>query len=95
MSEIIGRATYANGERQIFTDPEEFIKTVQEELPYSAATWVVINADGEIPKAINDIYQEFYSEWLPCSGYKLSGLPIFECYMQENHQEVWIAVEKA
>ena len=33
MSEIIGRATYANGERQIFTDPEEFIKTVREELP--------------------------------------------------------------
>jgi len=65
------------------------------EFSYPAATWVVINADGEIPKAINDIYQEFYSEWLPCSGYKLSDLPIFECYMQENRQEVWIALEEA
>lgn len=62
---------------------------------YPAATWVIINADGEIPKAVQDVYQKFYSEWLPRSGYKLSDLPVFECYLQEDHQEVWIAVEEA
>ena len=62
---------------------------------YPAATWVIINADGEIPKAVQDVYQKFYYEWLPRSGYKLSDLPVFECYLQEDHQEVWIAVEEA
>lgn len=63
------------------------------EFSYPAATWVIINADGEIPKAVQDVYQKFYFEWL--TGYMLSDLPVFECYMQENHQEVWIAVEEA
>ena len=66
-----------------------------EEFSYPSATWVIINADGEIPKAVQEVYQNFYSEWLPSSGYKLSDLPVFECYMQENRQEVWIAVEEA
>lgn len=65
------------------------------EFSYPAATWVIINADGEIPKAVQEVYQKFYSEWLPGSGYKLSDLPVFECYMQENRQEVWIAIEEA
>lgn len=64
------------------------------EFSYPAATWAIINADGELPKAVQDVYHKFYSEWLPSSGYKLSDLPVFECYMQENHQEVWIAIEQ-
>lgn len=63
------------------------------EFSYPAATWAIINADGELPRAVQDVYRKFYSEWLPSSGYKLSDLPVFECYMQENHQEVWIAIE--
>ena len=63
------------------------------EFSYPSATWVVINADGELPKAVQDIYRGFYSEWLPNSGYKLANLPVIECYHQENRQELWIAVE--
>ncbi|WP_347460365.1 MULTISPECIES: hypothetical protein [Clostridium] len=33
--------------------------------------------------------------WLPSSGFKLADLPVFECYMQENRQEIWIAIEEA
>lgn len=62
---------------------------------YPAATWVVINADGELPKSVQEVYQKFYSEWLPNSGFKLSNLPVIECYMQENRQEVWIGIEGA
>ncbi len=65
------------------------------EFSYPAATWVMIRADGVLPKAVQEVYQKFYSEWLPGSGYKLADLPVLECYMQENHQEVWIAVEEA
>lgn len=27
-------------------------------------------------------------------GYELADLPVIECYMQENHQEVWITIIK-
>lgn len=65
------------------------------EFSYPAATWVIINADGELPSAVQDVYDMFYSEWLPGSGYRLADLPVIECYLQENHQEVWVAIEQA
>lgn len=65
------------------------------EFSYPAAAWAVINADGELPKSVQDVYRKFYSEWLPKSGYRLADLPVIECYLQENRQEVWIAIEEA
>lgn len=64
------------------------------EFSYPAATWVILDAQGELPAAVQRVYEKFYSEWLPRSGYRLSDLPVIECYMQENRQEVWIAVEQ-
>jgi AraC family transcriptional regulator len=61
---------------------------------YPAATWVIFEADGELPNAIQKVYKQFYTEWLPNSGYELTDLPVIECYKQENRQEVWIAVVK-
>ena len=57
------------------------------------ATWVVINADGPLPDAVQRVYHSFYKQWLPNSGYELADLPVIECYMQDQRQEVWIAVE--
>ena len=34
----MGRVTYANGEQQEFTDPQEYLRTIQEELPYRNTT---------------------------------------------------------
>lgn len=65
-----------------------------EEYFYPAATWAVFEADGELPEATQRIYKQFYAEWLPNSGYELADLPVIECYMQENRQEVWIAIKK-
>lgn len=65
-----------------------------EEYTYPAATWAVFEANGELPDAVQKVYKHFYSEWLPNSGYQLADLPVFECYMQDNRQEVWIAVLK-
>lgn len=58
-----------------------------------AAKWVIINADGSVPEAVQNVYKTFYSQWLPSSGYKMADLPVIECYMQNEHQEVWIAIE--
>lgn len=65
---------------------------VSYELP--SALWVVINADGVLPEVIENAYHKFYSEWLPSSGYRLADLPVIESYIQENRQEIWIAIEK-
>ncbi|WP_066893562.1 GyrI-like domain-containing protein [Clostridium nigeriense] len=63
-----------------------------EEFSYPSAKWVIINANGELPEAIQKVYKEFYSEWLPNSKYKLANLPVIECYMENKEQEVWIAI---
>ena len=31
---LVGRVTYASGEQQEFTDPQEYLRTIREELPY-------------------------------------------------------------
>lgn len=65
-----------------------------QEFSYPAATWAIFEANGELPDATQKVYKQFYTEWLPNSGYELADMPIIECYMQENRQEVWIAVIK-
>lgn len=64
------------------------------EFSYPEATWAIFEANGELPSATQKVYKQFYTEWLPNSGYELSDLPVIECYMQDNRQEVWIAVVK-
>lgn len=64
------------------------------EFSYPTATWAIFEANGELPDATQKVYKQFYSEWLPNSQYELADLPVIECYMQENRQEVWIAVIK-
>lgn len=63
-----------------------------EEIHMKAATWAIFEANGGLPDAVQKIYKQFYSEWLPNSGYQLEDAPVIECYMQEGRQEVWIAV---
>ena len=65
-----------------------------QEFSYPAATWAIFEANGELPDATQKVYKQFYTEWLPNSGYELADMPVIECYMQENRQEVWIAVIK-
>ncbi|MCT4543651.1 MAG: AraC family transcriptional regulator [Vallitalea sp.] len=65
-----------------------------EEFCYPEATWAIFEANGELPDAVQKIYKQFYTEWLPNSGYHLADFPVIECYMQNNRQEVWIAVER-
>lgn len=64
-----------------------------DELQLPKATWVILEANGPLPEAVQSIYKKFYSEWLPNSGYDLDDLPVIECYLQNNRQEVWIPVK--
>lgn len=64
-----------------------------EEMSYPSATWVVIEANGELPSAVQNVYSTFYNEWLPNSNYEIANLPVIESYLGDNHQEVWIAVK--
>ncbi|SHL73923.1 transcriptional regulator, AraC family [Anaerocolumna jejuensis DSM 15929] len=90
MRYIIGITNHVEAEECKYIPPLEGF----EEFAYPAATWAVFEANGELPEATQKIYKQFYTEWLPNSGYELADLPVIECYMQENRQEVWIAVTK-
>lgn len=64
-------------------------------MEFSKATWAIFEANGESPHAVQQVYKKFYTEWLPNSGYELDDLPVIECYLQNNKQEVWISVIRA
>lgn len=68
------------------------------EFQLPAATWVVFQAEGELPESVQNIHKRFYSEWLVNSGYGLADLPCIECYLEDEnhqqHQEVWIGIVK-
>lgn len=63
------------------------------EIHLPKSTWVIIEANGVLPDSIQNTYKNFYTEWLPNSGYNLDDLPVIECYLQDDRQEVWIAIK--
>ena len=80
-----------------YVDVPECTKVItpedMDELQLPKAIWVIIEANGELPDSIQNVYKNFYTEWLPNSGYDLDDLPVIECYLQDNRQEVWIAIK--
>lgn len=55
---------------------------------------------GEIPKSLQDVNTQIWSEWLPsCKSYKLAGNYNIEMYTppcekpEDNYSEIWIPVE--
>ncbi len=69
--------------------PDDMVK-----FHFPKATWVIFDASGELPDAVQEIHKRFFTEWLPNSGYELDNIPTIECYFQENRQEVWVAIVK-
>ena len=65
---LVGRVTYASGERQEFTDPQQYLQTIREELPYFATTGFrheTLTDDPEVKKAVDDILLDFAGEENP------------------------------
>jgi hypothetical protein len=62
---IIGRVSFISGETQEFTDAEEYLTCIREELPHEATTgfrFRTITQDPAICKAVDDIVYDFYGE---------------------------------
>ena len=67
-AELVGRVTFASGERQEFTDPEAYLQTIREELPYRNTTGFrheTLTDDPAIRKAVDDILLDFAGEENP------------------------------
>ena len=62
---IIGRVSFISGETQEFTDAEEYLTCIREELPHEATTgfrFRTITQDPAIRKAVDGIVYDFYGE---------------------------------
>ena len=65
---LVGRVSFANGERIVYTDPEEYIKVVREELPCHATSgfrYETLTDDPEVRKAVDDILCDLFGEENP------------------------------
>ena len=65
---LVGRVTYVNGDAQEFTDADEFLRCVQEELPYRPTTglrYEVLTDDPNLRKQVDDMIFDFYGEENP------------------------------
>ena len=67
-----------------------------------AGAWAVFPCRGALPKALQDVNTEIWSQWLPnCKEYKLTGNYNLEVYLtppqpnpEDNYCEIWLPVEK-
>lgn len=67
-TEVIGRVTFVSGETMEFTDPQEYLQMIREELPYFSTTgfrYYTLSDDPELKKAVDDILLGFIGEENP------------------------------
>ena len=65
---LVGRVSFASGERIGYTDPEEYIKVVREEPPCHSTSgfrYETLTDDPEVRKAVDDILCDLYGEENP------------------------------
>lgn len=67
---LVGRVSFANGERLEYTDADEYLRCVREELPYhqtSGFRYETLTDDPAVRKAVDDILYDLYGEENPYS----------------------------
>lgn len=70
----------------------------QVEVP--AATWAVFESEGQLPGAIQKVWEYIFAEWFPAAGYSHANAPDLEVYppgdttASDYRCEVWIPVIK-
>ena len=67
-SRLVGRVTFASGEKQEFTDTGLYLQTIREEVPYQNTTgcrFETLTDDPQIRKAVDDILLDFAGEENP------------------------------
>jgi AraC family transcriptional regulator len=69
-------------------------------LTVAASDWAVFNAVGTFPTAVQETWARIYSEWLPSSGYELTGGAELlwnespDTTKQDYHSEIRIPIKK-
>ncbi len=67
-------------------------------LPVEGSTWAVFTAVGPFPKALQDVWARIAAEWLPTSGYELTGGPEIlwneskDTSRPDYKSEIWVPV---
>ena len=74
---VVGRVSFISGETQEFTDANEYLTCIREELPYAATSgfrFRTVTRDPAVRKAVDDIVFDLYGEENPCTeeDYKLN-----------------------
>ena len=80
----VGRASFANGERMEFTAPQDYLRTIQEELPMKDGTgfrFETLTDDPAVRKAVDDMAYDLYGEenprpledYVSCQGPEMGG----------------------
>ncbi|CAH0344159.1 AraC family transcriptional regulator [Bacillus sp. CECT 9360] len=74
--------------------PEGLMKC---EIP--ASKWAVFEVHGPMPHAMQNVWKQIISEWLPSSNYEHAGTPDLEVYTEAHpaspdlYSEIWIPVK--
>ena len=76
-ADLAGRVSYADGTTQAFTDPQLYLQTIREELPFRNTTgfqYETRTADPQVRKEVDDIILDFAGEENPrrACGYGLT-----------------------
>lgn len=79
------------------TKEDEFSGFDVVEVP--ALTWVILTAQGEFPKVMQETMAKFAAEWLPSSDFELVDAPNISFTgdmsdLSNVHSEIWYAVKK-
>lgn len=64
---------------------KEYVSRIPEgfkEIKIAKQTYAKFKAKGEMPKAMQQLWKEILTEWLPNSKYDLVDAPEFECYTE-------------
>ena len=65
---LVGRVSFANGERIEYTDPAKYLRAVKEELPYQSSSgfrFETLTSDPEVRKTVDDMLYDLYGEENP------------------------------
>lgn len=63
-------------------------------------TWAVFEVVGQMPQAIQDVWQRIFAEWFPATGFEHANAPELEVYppgdttAPDYRCEIWIPVVK-
>ena len=80
--------------------PDMAVPAGYEVIHIPAATWAVFESIGPLPKAIHDLEDKIFIEWLPSTGYEHDSKPELEVYLpgeptsQDYRCQYWMPVIK-